>query len=215
MLLPPLFAVAVSQSASCAAQVSFSPTEKPKTLLNFMMVLAGEGHGLTAVEIITSDQSATNLHQQLLAFEGICERVAGSRVGKPRRLTTDCGQNILLAMCKWLNGEDVHTVSGGIGHASPRHDQALCCGVLQFLTRRWSELWAEQPNATGKTLLCWCIGHVHRAAVQHVKSPAVFRFVAFVCISAHAPTTVPHVSPSLQLRPKQAAVFHFANLPHV
>lgn len=84
--------------------------EKPKSLLNFMLVLAGDGHGLTCVEIITSDQTATNLHQQLLCFQGVCERVAGCRVGKPRRITIDCGMNILLAMCSWANGEDIKTV---------------------------------------------------------------------------------------------------------
>jgi hypothetical protein len=81
-------------------------------LLHFMLVLAGEGHALTVVEIVTSDQTATNLVSQLFAFEAVVERSVGSRVGKPRRITLDCGQNVLVAICTWANGESVQQVRG-------------------------------------------------------------------------------------------------------
>jgi hypothetical protein len=104
--------VAVPQTVT-RAQVIFNKGlsyQSKKDLLHFMLVLAGDGHALTVVEIISSDQTATNLVRNLFAFEGVVESAVGSRVGKPRRVTTDCGQNVLVAMCTWANGESVKEV---------------------------------------------------------------------------------------------------------
>ncbi len=79
--------------------------------LHFLFALAGEGHAITIVEIISTDQTATNLVHNLFAFEGRVEASVGARVGKPRRFTMDCGQNVLVAMCTWANGESVTEVS--------------------------------------------------------------------------------------------------------
>jgi hypothetical protein len=86
------------------------PWEIKKEFLHFMMVLAGEGHALTVVEIISTDQTATNLIGNLFAFERVVESTVGHRVGKPRRFTLDCGQNVLVAICTWANGESVQEV---------------------------------------------------------------------------------------------------------
>jgi hypothetical protein len=96
-----------------AAQVKISG--KDVDLLHFMLVLAGEGHALTVVEIVTSNQTATNLVCQLFAFEIVVEKAVGSRVGKPRRVTLDSGQNVLIAMCTWANGESVQQVRNPCG----------------------------------------------------------------------------------------------------
>ncbi len=76
-----------------------------------MLVCAGEGHAITVVEIVSTDQTATNLIANLFAFERVVESAIGRRVGKPHRLTLDCGQNVLVAICTWANGESVHEVS--------------------------------------------------------------------------------------------------------
>lgn len=138
-----------------------------------MLVLAGEGHALTVVEIVTSDQTATNLVSQLFAFEGVVERSVGSRVGKPRRITLDCGQNVLVAICIWANGETVQQVL-------VRRGSYCCvqrCSLWQFLRRRWTELWSGLPNSSDKTIVCWCIAHLKKAASFHVKSQSKFRSV--------------------------------------